>query len=115
MRVGQSRRRDANEGEIVAALERVGARVTRISGTGAPDLLVRRAGQLFAFEVKTAKGLRTAAQLETEWPIVRSVEEALAAIGVTVSVIRIPYRDMHQRVCTRGTSRAAAGLFAKVR
>jgi Holliday junction resolvase len=82
MRVGQSRRRDANEAAIVQALEAVGAQVTRISGKGAPDLLVRRAGQLWAFEVKGKTGIRTAAQVATEWPVVRSVDDALRAIGV---------------------------------
>jgi Holliday junction resolvase len=83
MRVGQSRRRDANEPAIVAALEAVGAQVTRISGKGAPDLLVRRAGRLWAFEVKGKTGIRTAAQVATEWPVVRSVDDALKAIGVS--------------------------------
>lgn len=89
MRVGQSRRRDANERAIVAALEAVGMHVTRLSGPGAPDLLVRAPGAslrlgvgLYAFEVKGEKGRRTAAQQDTGWPIVRSVSEALAAVGV---------------------------------
>lgn len=76
-----SARRDAIETPIVQALRAVGADVTRVSGKGAPDLLVRYRGRLAAFEVKTAKGDRTAAQTETQWPIVRSVEEALREIG----------------------------------
>lgn len=80
-RVGQTRRRDANEQPIVDALRALGAHVTRISGKGAPDLLVRHRGQLHAFEVKSEKGSRTAAQELTEWPIVRSVDEALRVIG----------------------------------
>ncbi len=79
-RVGQARRRDRNEAEIVKALEAVGAHVTRISGRGAPDLLVRFRNRLYAFEVKGLKGTRTEAQQETSWPIVRCVDEALAAI-----------------------------------
>ena len=82
MRVGQARKRDAIEKPIVEALEAVGAHVTRISGKGAPDLLVRHRGRLFAWEVKSEKGRRTAAQQETEWPLIRSVEEALHQIGV---------------------------------
>lgn len=82
MRVGQTRKRDANEKAIRAALEAVGATVTPISGKGAPDLLVQRQGTLYAFEVKSAKGKQTAAQLDSQWPIVRSVEEALQVIGV---------------------------------
>lgn len=82
-RVGQARRRDVNEKPIRKALEAVGAHVTPISGKGAPDLLVRFQGRLWAFEVKSQKGQQTEAQLETEWPIVRSVEDALAALGVS--------------------------------
>lgn len=81
-RVGQARKRDANEKPVRAALEAVGAHVTVISGKGAPDLLVRFRGRLFAFEVKGPKGSRTAAQKASGWPIVRSVDEALTAIGV---------------------------------
>lgn len=82
MRVGQARKRDLDEKAIRAALEALGAHVTQISGKGAPDLLVRFRGRIFAFEVKSGRGQRTAAQAETQWPIVRSVDEALAAVGV---------------------------------
>jgi Holliday junction resolvase len=81
-RVGQARRRDANEPAIVRALEAIGAHVTRISGEGAPDILVRYKGILVAFEVKSAKGKRTEAQTETAWPIVRSVEDVLQQMGI---------------------------------
>lgn len=81
MRVGQARRRDVIEKPIVAGLQAVGADVTRISGKGAPDLLVAFRGTLFAFEVKSATGSRTAAQEVSRWPIVRSMNEALKAIG----------------------------------
>ena len=81
-RVGQTRRRDSNEAAIVKALEALGAQVTRISGKGAPDVLVRFKGTLHGLEIKSAKGRQTEAQLATDWPIIRSVEEALAVIGV---------------------------------
>lgn len=81
-RVGQARRRDVNEKPIREALEAIGATVTPISGKGAPDLLVRLRGHLWAFEVKSAKGQQTDAQELTDWPIVRSVEDALRAVGV---------------------------------
>lgn len=81
MRVGQARKRDANEMPIRKALEAVGAFVTPISGKGAPDLLVVYRRRLYAFEVKTAKGKQTAAQQATNWPLVRTTEEALRAIG----------------------------------
>lgn len=65
------------------ALRAVGAHVTYISGEGAPDLLVRFRGRLYAPEIKSEKGERTEAQEETQWPIWRSVDEALQAIGAT--------------------------------
>ncbi len=82
MRVGQSRKRDANEKAIVEALRAVGAEVTRISGVGAPDLLIRLGGRVIGLEIKGPRGKRTAAQVATQWPIVRDVASALAAIGV---------------------------------
>ena len=81
-RVGQARKRDANERPIRKALEACGAHVTSVSGKGAPDLLVRFQGHLYGLEVKSVKGKQTEAQVETNWPIVRSVAEALAVIGV---------------------------------
>ncbi len=80
-RVGQTRRRDANEKAIVAGLRALGAHVTPISGVGAPDVLVAFRGRLYAFEVKSVKGTRTAAQELSQWPIVRSMDEALKHIG----------------------------------
>ena len=81
-RVGQARKRDANEAAIVQALEQIGCFVTRVSGRGAPDILVRRGSMLFAFEIKGKRGQRTAAQRETGWPLIRSIDEALKAVGV---------------------------------
>ncbi len=82
-RVGQARRRDLNEPDIVEALQAAGAQVTRISGEGAPDLLVRFRGLVWAFEVKSNIGRQTKAQSKTDWPIVRTIDEAMQAIGVT--------------------------------
>ncbi len=82
-RVGQARRRDSVEAGIVKALEQYGAHVTRISGKGAPDILVRYRGTLWAIEVKELKGTRTPAQCETDWPIVRSLEDVLQALGIS--------------------------------
>lgn len=87
MRVGQSRRRDQNERAIVEALRAIGAHVCLISGPGAPDILVRVPGatwgRLYAFEIKSDKGKQTAAQRETQWVVIRSVEEALMAVGIS--------------------------------
>lgn len=82
MRVGQSRRRDAVEPDIVEALRKVGAEVWRISGEGAPDLLVRFRNCLYACEVKSDRGSRTPAQEKSQWPIVRDPAMALALIHV---------------------------------
>jgi hypothetical protein len=81
MRVGQARKRDIAEKPIRRALEAVGATVTPISGEGAPDLLVRYRGQIYALEVKSRIGKRTEAQEETQWPIVRTEDDALRLIG----------------------------------
>lgn len=104
-----ARKRDDNEPEIVVALKACGATVTRLNDAGAPDLLVGFAGKTKLLEVKlpltaggavqpgrhmNSKGGRgdlTPAQAEwwSKWKgelpyVVRSVEEALAAIGANV-------------------------------
>ena len=97
--------RDSNEGEIVDALEAVGASVTRVSQEGVPDLLVGYQGRTHLLEVKhlsatgktvrrTSGGKRPDAEGRTKaqadwWAawrgatpvIVRTPAEALAAIG----------------------------------
>ena len=80
MRVGQARRRDTVEADIIRELRQIGAHVTPISGRGAPDLLVRYGSKLFAFEVKSPGGKRTLAQAVSQWTIVRTPEEALRAL-----------------------------------
>ena len=86
MRVGQNRKRDANEKAIVQALERVGATVFRLSEPGCPDLLVGWRGQWFPLEVKAADGTLTPLQsvtlTATGVTIVRSVDDALLALQV---------------------------------
>jgi hypothetical protein len=86
VRVGQSRKRDANEGAIIDALERVGAVVFQVSAPGAPDLLVAFRGRWFPMEVKAAAGkltpLQAGALADQGCPIVRSIDEALALLGV---------------------------------
>lgn len=81
MRVGQTRRRDTGERLIVEALRAIGARVWAISGTGCPDLLVYWQGRFVPLEVKSAHGKLTLAQQDVPWPVVRTVESALRAIG----------------------------------
>ena len=90
MRVGQSRKRDSNEAQIVDALRREGAFVMRASIDGGPDLLVLWRGTatiVYLMECKGDAGTPTAAQRRTAlegWPIytVRSPEEALRVLGV---------------------------------
>lgn len=85
---------DGNQAEIVRALVAVGCSVTWIRGVhspGAPDLLVGHAGRTYLMEVKAKKGRRLPSQKHwwANWrggPLVevRTIEEALAAIGLTV-------------------------------
>jgi hypothetical protein len=85
---------DRNHQEIVAALRDVGASVLSLAplGRGAPDLLVGFRGQVYLLEVKDgakapSKQRLTAdeARWHQEWrghvAVVRSVDEALRAIG----------------------------------
>jgi hypothetical protein len=85
-RGGAKKRRDANEGAIVDALRAVGCEIWYLGGVGLPDLLVRvpgaSGGRWQPIEVKTPKGTLTAAQGDLRWPVVRSVDEALALVGV---------------------------------
>jgi len=77
-------RRDANEAEIVAALECAGVHVFRLSGRGVPDLLCAHRGRWVPLEVKTRTGRLTEAQrgCPVPIPVVRSVADALAALGL---------------------------------
>lgn len=86
--------RDANEPEIIRALESVGATVTHLDAGkgGIPDLLVGFRGVNYLLEVKTERGKLRPVQAEWHalWrgqvTVVRSVVEAWAAIGVEVTV-----------------------------
>lgn len=81
----QRHRRDIAEKPIVDALRALGFTVSRLTGKGNPDILVRaksRSGpNAWGFEVKTGDAGRTAAQEVTEWPIVRSIDDALHEIA----------------------------------
>ncbi len=88
MRVGQSRKRDKNEPEIVDALRKVGVRVQRISERGFADLICMTKDGVVLLEVKSKRGKLTEAQVEHRadgWPvvIVRSRDEALMACGIS--------------------------------
>ena len=81
-------KRDANEREIIDALERVGCAVWPISQEGMPDLYVQRADGAYWLEVKEPKrGKLTKAQHENlkrglRFSIVTNVIEALHAVGL---------------------------------
>lgn len=86
-------KRDANETEIVAALEAMGATVYRISSKGLPDLLIGWRGHTLLAEVKTATGAMTDAQLvfHETWdgfPVVvlRSVDDVTAWLNAMVDL-----------------------------
>lgn len=88
MRVGQSRRRDANERAIVRALRQIGVTIIWLSAPGVPDLLAWTAREGYRLiEVKRPKGKLTTAQQQTRalgvpFCVVTSVAEALALYGV---------------------------------
>ena len=82
-RRGPNKRRDANEREILDALEAVGAQTWQISGRAVPDVLCWYRGRPYVMEVKTSKGLQKPSQVGTPWPIVRSQADALAVLGIS--------------------------------
>lgn len=85
-------RRDANEDQIVSALQACGAYVKKINGSGEFDLLVWYRGYTLLLEVKdgrkppSAQALTPAEEkFHREWPgdnlhIVNSVDAALALL-----------------------------------
>lgn len=75
-------KRDANEPEIVRALELAGWTVIPISDTGVMDLLCIRRGVIRLLEVKGPKGKLTPAQEKTF--------ARINAAGGTVHVVRTP-------------------------
>jgi len=110
--VRRAAKRDANEAELVRALEAVGAMVVRLSGTGVPDLLVCRQGVLTLIEVKNRQGRNraTAAQDRRSaqgWPVVvvRDVATALGAVGVFYS----------SNEAATGATEVKPGLFVSTR
>ena len=100
MGLSYPRKRDGNEREIVAALRAAGASVSHLSDAGVPDLLVGYLGETYLLEVKETgqgqnkrramggEGDLTPSQVKwwSTWigrpaVVVRTVDEALAAIG----------------------------------
>jgi len=87
MRVGQARKRDRQEGVIVAALRRVGCLVHPVSSPGFPDLVVYSPlVGVRLMEVKSPHGrLTPAQQAAVGWPVVvvRSIADAFMAVGIS--------------------------------
>jgi hypothetical protein len=83
-RGGAAKRRDALEPELIAALHAAGVQTWQLHGTGLPDLLCLFRGRYMPLELKSGAGTLTAAQEGIPWPIVRSIPEAFAALGITV-------------------------------
>ena len=80
-RVGQTRRRDANEPSIMEDLRKAGVHVTQVSGKGAPDLILKFRGSVICVEVKSENGKRTPAQEDTDWPIVKSALDCMRLLA----------------------------------
>ena len=59
-----SARRDANETALIGFLEQLGFQVTRLSGTGVPDLLLSRRQMWHVAEVKMPEGRHRPRQRE---------------------------------------------------
>ena len=81
---------DANQSEIVQALRAAGCSVQSLASVrhGCPDVLAGRDGANYVLEIKSPTGTLTSAerQWQADWrgqvAVVRSVEEALHAVGV---------------------------------
>lgn len=115
--------RDKNEPAIIRALEAVGCYVQKLHEGGVPDLLVGYEGCTFLLEVKGALGVKGGAssvsltETQEKWHrawcgarpfIVRTVEDALTAIGLKL-VAPGMWRDREGKIQTypRGDVRPA--------
>ncbi len=84
-------RTDGNQPEIVAALRKAGWTVMIISGAGEnrPDLIIAKAGETWALEIKNPRGYNRVSKGQAEWQatwegkcaVVRSAEEAIAIVS----------------------------------
>jgi len=83
-RGGAAKRRDALEPDLLAALHAAGVQTWQLHGTGLPDLLTLFRGRYLPLELKSGSGTLTAAQEGIPWPVVRSLDDASAALGISV-------------------------------
>ena len=92
-------RRDANHAAIRDALRAVGVTVLDLgdAGRNVPDLLCGRHGINYLLEVKSPKGKEQPGQLVArtawrgQWVVVRTVAEALAAVGMPSAMSWTPH------------------------
>lgn len=90
-RSGAGKKRDANEGAIVAALRAAGASVEFLSGPDIPDLLIGYGKENYLAEVKAEGGRLEPGQVQwiigwrgcRVW-VLRTPEDALEMIGLKV-------------------------------
>lgn len=90
---GYARSIDANQTEIIHALEQIGAtvRTLQLEAQGLPDIIVGHAGVNYLLEIKTEDGELTPAQVEffIAWKgqkaIIRTAVEALAVLGIVAT------------------------------
>jgi hypothetical protein len=85
--VRKAGKKDLNQAAIVAALRAIGCEVLILNQEGIPDVLVKFKGEWVPIEVKRPRGHLTALQGQLRrrawFPVVSSVDEALALFGVT--------------------------------
>lgn len=96
---GGKRRRDALEPQLRQALHACGVSTWQLHGTGLPDLLCHVRGGWVPLELKSEQGRLTAAQQHIEWPIVRSLDQAFAALGLDrrLAPLSAPLADERHR------------------
>ena len=87
-RGGGKHRRDALEPYLLAALHQLGVQTWQINGAGLPDVLAYHRGRFYCWEIKSPGGKLTPAQLPAPWPIVRSLAEACAVLGIDGGIPR---------------------------
>lgn len=79
-------RKDWNQARIVAALRAIGVTVLVANQEGFPDLLTESRGVWLPIEIKRPRGkltpLQRHLQQQAPYPVVESVEQALALFGV---------------------------------
>lgn len=81
-RGGARQRRDAIEGAIIEALRARGVQTWQVGGRGLPDLLCWHRGRPVVLEVKSGNAPLSAVQAHDRapWPVVRTVDAAVAVV-----------------------------------